>query len=190
MKTFALVALLAATAFPSFAQYSARTLTRRIAPQTQRPPPSRPPQQAAPPQAPPPAAPQQQFYPQQQYAPVPQAAAARPAPPVDSAKAAAEKAKNDEKQFDYFKRRAEEGSDHAQYEVGVRYLTGRGVNADEKLGREWLAKAAKNGNSSASKKLAELGVEPEKVEVKSAEPAPKLAEPAGKAEATSKPEAK
>jgi TPR repeat protein len=110
--------------------------------------------------------------------------------PVDPVKAAAEKAKNDEKQFDYFKRRAEEGSDHAQYELGIRYLAGRGTAPDEKLGREWLAKAAKNGNSQAAKKLAELGVEPaeasapEKPAIQKIEPAPaskqesKPAEPA------------
>jgi TPR repeat protein len=54
------------------------------------------------------------------------------------------------------KKRAEEGSDNAQYELGVRYLTGNGVDQDEKLGKEWLEKAAKNGNPKATKKLEEL----------------------------------
>jgi TPR repeat protein len=94
-----------------------------------------------------------------------------PLSPAEQAKADAQRQKNEEKQFDYFKKRAEEGSDHAQYELGVRYLAGKGVAADEKLGKEWLTKAAKNGNTPAAKKLAELGVEPDKM----ADPATKEA---------------
>ena len=163
MRTFLLAVVMVATAASSFGQYSARTLTRRIAPQVRPAPPTyqqqqqqqqtqtqQPPAQAAP-QAPP-------AYPQYQYAPT------TTARPVDPVKAAAEKAKNEEKQLDYFKRRAEEGSDHAQYELGIRYLTGKGTSPDEKLAKEWLAKAAKNGNSQAAKKLAELGGEAEKPE--------------------------
>ena len=61
-----------------------------------------------------------------------------------------------------YKRRADEGSDDAQYQLGVRYLTGKGTAKNEKLGREWLGKAAKQGHSQASKKLAELGPEVQK----------------------------
>jgi len=148
-----------ATAASSFGQiYGARRYTQRIQPQVRPAPPNSTPAPAAPAQ-------------QQQVTPPPAAPAYQPvdrpvvtAKPADPVKAAAEKAKNDEKQFDFFRRRAEEGSDHAQYELGMRYLSGRGVAQDDKLGREWLAKAAKNGNTQASKKLAELGGEPEKIE--------------------------
>jgi TPR repeat protein len=157
MRTILLAVIVVATAASSFGQiYGARRYTQRIAPQVRQQP---PPQQQAPQQ--PPAQqpnPQNSFpqpqssgaYPQYQYA-------ATPSRPVDPVKAAAEKAKNEEKQFEYFRKRAEEGSDHAQYEVGVRYLAGKGVAPDEKLGREWLEKASKNGYSQATKKLAELG---------------------------------
>jgi TPR repeat protein len=164
MKAALLAAIALGFALPSFGQYSARRLTRRIAPQTSRQPAAQQPAQPAPapapaPVAPAPAAPAA-VVPAYQYAAV--APIARPAPPVDLTKAAAEKLKNDEKQFDYFKRRAEEGSDHAQYEIGVRYLAGRGVAPDEKLGRQWLVKAAKNGNSQAIRKLADMGIDPQK----------------------------
>jgi TPR repeat protein len=185
MKTMLLVAILAATAASSFGQiYGARRYTQRIAPQLRpAPAPVNPNQQAAPQPQP--------GQPQNPQQPPPQAAAAYPqyanqyangssSRPIDPAKAAAEKAKNEEKQFEYFKKRAEEGSDHAQYELGMRYIAGKGVAPDEKLGREWLAKAAKNGNSQAGKKLTELGGEPEKTETtpltdrhaKAAEPKP------------------
>jgi TPR repeat protein len=174
MRTILLAVVTIATAASSFGQYSARTLTRRIAPQVRPAPPTyqqqqqqtqpqQPSAQTAP--QPPPA------YPQYQYVPT------TTARPVDPAKAAAEKAKNEEKQFEFFKRRAEEGSDHAQYELGMRYLNGKGTSPDEKLAKEWLAKAAKLGNTQASKKLAELGGEPEKSEpVALRDSAPKAAD--------------
>src|ERR1051325_9432729 len=106
------------TAACSFGQlYGARRYTQRIAPQVRPAPPS-----AQPPQAPAQPAPAQPVA-QPQYQPYVAAAAPQVATkPVDPVKAAAEKAKNEEKQFEFFKRRAEEGSDHAQYELGVRYL--------------------------------------------------------------------
>jgi TPR repeat protein len=161
MRTILLAILMIATAASSFGQ--ARRYTQRIAPLVRPAPPTyqqQQQQQATQTQQPqPPATPQPPTaYPQYQYVPT------TTAHPVDPAKAAAEKAKNEEKQFDYFKRRAEEGSDHAQYELGLRYLTGKGTAPDEKLAKEWLGKAAKNGNSQAAKKLAELGGEGEKPE--------------------------
>jgi len=54
------------------------------------------------------------------------------------------------------KQRAQAGAAHAQYDLGVRYQKGDGVDKDLKLARKWLAAAAKNGHSLASKKLAEL----------------------------------
>ncbi len=142
MKAALLVTLALATTLPSFAQYSARTLTRKVAPQPPQPAPVRPAQQYA---APAPAAPP------------------RPLTQAEVAKVKADKSKNEVKQFDFYKRRAEEGSDHAQYELGLRYLNGKGTDPNEKLGREWLAKASKQGHTQATKKLADLGPEPKAV---------------------------
>ncbi len=160
-----LATLVLGTPLPAFAQYSARTLTSKIVPQPQQPAPARP-------------------VPPQQYAPQPAAAApARPLTEKEIAKVKADKSKNEVKQFEFYKRRAEEGSDHAQYELGMRYLTGKGTDPSEKLGREWIAKSAKQGYSQATKKLAELGPEPPETKVADA----KSAEPAGTAApATSK----
>jgi hypothetical protein len=136
MKTLVFAAMALLLGLPSYAQYSARKLTSKIVP---------PPQPA------------------QSARPAPQAVPAQPAPPPrpltpqEETKAQIQKDKNDVKQFEFYKRRAEEGSDDAQYQLGTRYLTGKGVAHDEKLGREWLAKAAKQGHVQATKKLAELG---------------------------------
>lgn len=143
MKTLVLAAAALVLGIPSYAQYSARTLTSKIAPQ---------PQQPAQPARPAPA----------YAAPAQPAAAARALTPAEAARAKAQKNKNDVKQFEFYKRRAEEGSDHAQYELGLRYLAGKGTDRDDALGREWLAKAAKQGHSQAAKKLVELGPAPVK----------------------------
>jgi hypothetical protein len=139
MKPLVLTCLGMAMAICSFGQpVSGRQLTRRIEPQL-RPAPQ--PYRPAP-------------GPQQQQGIAP---GVRPAAPADPIKAQADKVKNEAKQLEFFKKRAEEGSDHAQYELGMRYLNGRGVAADDKLGREWLSKAAKQGHTQAAKKLEELG---------------------------------
>ena len=151
MKSLILASLALAAVLPSFGQYSARTLTSKIVPQPQQPAPARPSPQYSPGIAP--QAPQ------------------RPLTPAEAAKARIQKDKNDQKQLDFYKRRAEEGSDHAQYELGLRYLAGRGTPPNEKLGREWLAKAAKQGHTQATKKLAELGPEIHKAALVSAAPA-------------------
>lgn len=164
MKAFLLFLIALGMVTSSFGQiYGARRYTTRIQPLVRPAPPNArqnpaPAAPAAPVQQPPPTV-------QPQYRAAVPAAAATVSRPADPAKAAAEKARNEEKQLEFFKRRAEEGSDHAQFELGMRYLNGKGVAPDEKLGREWLARAAKNGNTQASKKLAELGVDPEKIEV-------------------------
>ncbi len=145
MKTSVALAIAFLTVLPSFGQYSARRLTRRIAPQTQ-PPPQQAPAQPA--QAAPAPAPVQPGY----QAP----AVAAPSAPVDPQKVAAQKSKSERDLLAWQKKRAEEGSDNAQYELGMRYMTGNGVEQDEKQGREWIEKAAKNGNAKAVKKLEEL----------------------------------
>ena len=139
MKPVVLATVALVLASPSFAQYSAKSLTRKIVPQQQPAPAARPAPQAAPAQ---PAAPPRELTPE------------------EAKKASIQQNKNDVKQFDFYKRRAEEGSDDAQYQLGTRYLTGKGTDKNEKLGREWLDKAAKQGHAQAAKKLAELGPEP------------------------------
>lgn len=150
MKTLLLVTVAFAATVSAFAQYSATTLTRKVVP----------PQPTAPAQNAP------------QYA-APQAAAPqRELTPADAAKARVKKDKNEIKQFEFYQRRAEEGSDDAQYQLAMRYLAGKGTTKDEKLGREWLAKAAKQGHALASKQLADLGGNTPKALSSPAPPAP------------------
>lgn len=52
--------------------------------------------------------------------------------------------------------KAQSGDAGAQYRLGLRYLSGDGVALDPQLAREWLAKAAAQGHTSASNRLAGL----------------------------------
>ena len=151
MKTLLLVTVAVTAAIPSFAQYSARTLTSKIVPQQQQP--------------------AQGARPGQQGVAV-QAAPPRPLTEAEQAKLRLQKDKNEVKQFDFYKRRAEEGSDDAQYQLGVRYLAGKGTPPDGKLGREWLEKAAKAGHKQAAQKLTELGPAPAATPVAAPAPIP------------------
>ncbi len=76
--------------------------------------------------------------------------------PVDPEKVQAGKDEVEQKRIDYQKKRAEEGSDSAQFDLAIRYLTGNGVEKNEATGMKWLEASAKGGNSQATKKLAEL----------------------------------
>ena len=126
--------------------YSARRLTRRVAPQQQpAPAPADPATQPAAVPAPPPAP-----------APVVRPLPVRVVPPVDPEKAKAAKEEALRKTVEFQKKRAEEGSESAQYELGLRYLKGEGVEKDEATGRKWLELSAKNGYSAATKKLDDL----------------------------------
>jgi hypothetical protein len=49
--------------------------------------------------------------------------------------------------------RAEKGSAQAQYDLGLRYLTGDGVETDANIAEYWLRKAAEQGHSQAKSKL-------------------------------------
>lgn len=71
-------------------------------------------------------------------------------------RARADKFETDRKVLEFHKRRAVEGSPHAQYSLGIRYLEGNGVEKNETTAREWLKKSAQNGSEQAKKKLAEL----------------------------------
>lgn len=54
------------------------------------------------------------------------------------------------------KKRAEAGAPSAQYDLGLRYLNGDGVEKNPELAQKWLHSAANNGNMQAVKKLKEL----------------------------------
>jgi TPR repeat protein len=75
---------------------------------------------------------------------------------VDPAKAQAAKDQATRKTIEFQKRRAEEGSSTAQYDLGIRYIKGDGVERDEAKGRVLLEASAKNGFNPAVKKLSEL----------------------------------
>lgn len=51
-------------------------------------------------------------------------------------------------------KQAEQGNRHAQFELGMRYLQGKGVTQNSRRGFDWLSEAAEHGNMDA---LAELG---------------------------------
>ncbi|MEW6160735.1 MAG: hypothetical protein AB1813_25170 [Verrucomicrobiota bacterium] len=143
--THCAVFLLGFLCWSSQAQYSARSLTRRINP----PPPANGASTNSAAPAPAPAA---------RPAPVvrPVYVAPAPARPVDPEK---ERAKKDEalrKTIEFQKKRAEQGSAQAQFDLGMRYLKGDGVEKDEAEARRWLEQAAKNDFQQAKKKLEEL----------------------------------
>lgn len=144
MKTLRMVCLAAvacALVTSDTLAQSARQLTRKIVPPATNQPPSR---QTPPPSVARPAAPVP-----------PQPTAAAPAP-VDPAK---EKAKQEEvlkKTIEFQKKRAAEGSPSAQYELGLRYLHGDGLEKNEAEGHKWIEQSAKNDYTQAKKKLEEL----------------------------------
>ncbi len=78
--------------------------------------------------------------------PVPQAR-------VSFSKTQAEKNEILRKTIESQKTRAEAGSASAQYDLGVRYLDGNGVEKNLELAKKWLELSAKQGNSQAAKKL-------------------------------------
>ena|SRR5437867_8760840 len=143
-KTFALcfsasILLLAAS---DLSAQSARQLTRRIVPQPNKPPTPG----GAPASRPAPASP----------AAVPattNAAVPAPPPPADAEKA---KQENVRKTIEFQKKRAAEGSPSAQYELGLRYLLGDGVDKDETAGMKLLEQSAAQDYTLAKRKLEEL----------------------------------
>jgi TPR repeat protein len=54
------------------------------------------------------------------------------------------------------KQRAESGSAQAQYDLGLRFLSGDGVEKDESAGKAWLQKAAKQDFAAATLKLKQI----------------------------------
>ncbi|MEI9865366.1 MAG: hypothetical protein WDN00_12605 [Limisphaerales bacterium] len=66
----------------------------------------------------------------------------------------------DEKTVKFLIQCADDGQDAPQYNLGLRYLEGRGVVKDYDKGIEYLKKSAAQGNSDAKNRLNELGVKP------------------------------
>jgi TPR repeat protein len=133
----------------------AKNAARRVAPS---PTPTTPPARSAPYQAP-------SQTPVQPPAPTPQpipSAQAMPSAPVARSRVVepprpkVDKAEVLKKTVEFQKKKAEEGSATAQYDLGMRYLKGDGVDKDEEAGLKWLGEASKNGNHQAEKKLKEL----------------------------------
>jgi len=100
-------------------------------------------------------------------------------PYVDPEKARASKEEALRKTVEFQKKRAEEGSESAQYELGVRYLKGDGVEKDPVTGRKWLFESSKNGYGPATQKLEELDkpAPPAKSEKAGEKPANKTGSP-------------
>jgi TPR repeat protein len=123
------------------AQYQApRQYLRRLAPNAPASRPAAPPNSALPPGpvvAPPPALP------------------AVPAS-TNTARARAEQLEAQKRAVEALRKRAEAGSASAQYELGVRYLTGKGVATNLVEACKWFEAAARQGDYWAKKKLAEL----------------------------------
>lgn len=63
----------------------------------------------------------------------------------------------DVKALEFQVKRAQEGSASAQYDLGIRYLDGKGVERNEDKALEWLKKSAAQDNIPAKQKLKELG---------------------------------
>ncbi len=121
---------------------SATALTRKVVPAKEEPAPQQPAQTK-------PGAPS----PQQPSQPT----AAKPPPaPVVREKSQQEKDEITRKTVAFQKQRAEAGAASAQYDLGVRYLTGDGVEKDPETARKWIEASAKQGYSMAVRKLEEL----------------------------------
>lgn len=76
--------------------------------------------------------------------------------PVVPEKTPEQKAKLLQKTIEFQKKRAEAGSPTSQYDLGMRYLNGDGLEKNPELAKKWLKAAATNGNSQAVKQLEEL----------------------------------
>lgn len=123
------------------AQYLApRQYLRRLDPNAPSPRPANPPAPALPP------------------GPVVTPPPALPAAPAstNTARMRPEQLEAQKRAVEALRKRAEAGSASAQYELGVRYLTGKGVTTNLVEARKWFEAAARQGDYWAKKKLAEL----------------------------------
>lgn len=78
-----------------------------------------------------------------------------PVAPVKT-KTDAEKEEILKKTMESERRRAEGGSDSAQYDVGMRYFRGNGVEKNLEEAKKWLEMSAKQGNETAAKRLEDV----------------------------------
>ena len=62
--------------------------------------------------------------------------------------------------LEFQKQSATKGMPESQYTLGMRYLNGNGVEQDQAKGKEWLEKAAAQGNFKARDKLREMEKRP------------------------------
>ena len=60
-------------------------------------------------------------------------------------------------EFEDYKARANDSSPYMEYLLAKAYLEGRGTEKDERLGMEWMNKAAKSGSGDARSYLEALG---------------------------------
>jgi len=121
---------------------TARQLTRRIVPPPNNASPAKGTPASRPAPTPPPAVPSPN-----------NTAVPAPPPPADAEKAKQETLR---KTIEFQKKRAAEGSPSAQYELGLRYLKGDGVDKDEVAGMKLLEDSAKQDYTLAKKKIEEL----------------------------------
>ncbi len=82
---------------------------------------------------------------------------AQPQPAVPAAvareKTPEEKAEALRKTIEFQKARAAEGSSSAQYDLGIRYLNGDGLEKNLELAKKWLQRAADQDNTQAKQQL-------------------------------------
>lgn len=145
MKTVVLVVLLVSAVVTTHAepQRGARHYANKATPKSQRT--EAPPAPPAPPAAP--------------GSPAP-ANGASNAAPVVRGKSAEEKQEIVERTVEYQRKRAEKGNDVAQYDYGMRFLRGEGVEKDLATARKWLERSAAQGNSLAKKQIEDLDKKP------------------------------
>ena len=142
IRTICLLATILFMAVTHLSAQSARQLTRRIVPPSNNPPPVGGSAASRPAPAPPAVGPTTNNL-----------AVPAPPPPADAEKAKQETLR---KTIEFQKKRAAEGSPSAQYELGLRYLNGDGLDKDEGAGMKLLEESAKQDYTLAKRKLEEL----------------------------------
>lgn len=83
-------------------------------------------------------------------------AVATPAPVAAPAPVRRVDPERDQRILNFQRQNAASGNPSAQYDLGMRYLRGNGVEQDDAQAMEWLKLASQNGDGRAKKELAEL----------------------------------
>jgi TPR repeat protein len=81
---------------------------------------------------------------------------ATPAPVAAPAPVRRVDPERDQRILNFQRQNAASGNPSAQYDLGMRYLRGNGVEQDDAQAMEWLKLASQNGDGRAKKELAEL----------------------------------